>query len=106
SPLAGFGRWCFLTRLMPSTSKCDSSTIRNTVPRLLRSRPVTTTTSSPFLILRICVFVLLQHFRSQRHNLHEALGPQFTGYRSKNPGADGLQFLVKQHCCVTVELQQ
>src|SRR5258705_13822986 len=71
SPFIGLGRWCFFTWLMPATSTCEAST-RVTSPRLPLSRPVMTTTLSPFLILRIAF--LLQDFRRERDDLHESLG--------------------------------
>src|SRR5882762_5756210 len=52
-PFIGLGRWCFFTRLTPSTTRCLSSTIRSTVPRFPLSLPAVTMTSSPFLIFSI-----------------------------------------------------
>src|SRR5262245_25122158 len=52
-PFIGFGRWCFFTRLMPSTTTCPASMRRSTVPRLPLSRPAITITSSPLRIFSI-----------------------------------------------------
>src|SRR5690606_35011871 len=67
------------------------------------SRPVSTMTSSP---LRILFMASSENFRSQRHDLHELLGTQFTRHGSKDAGADRLQLCIQQHCCVAVEFDE
>src|SRR5687767_10124880 len=102
TPFIGFGRWCFFTLLAPSTSTWSASTIRSTVPRLPLSRPVTTITSSPFLIL--CMRLsCLQHFRGKRNDLHEAFGAQLPRDRPEYACPDGLELGCEQHRCVRVE---
>src|SRR5262245_48860796 len=131
-PFIGFGRWCFLTRLMPSTTTCPASMRRSTVPRLPLSRPAMTMTSSPFLIRSILVISsglgdlqgarqgvgpfpshpapLLhpasEHLGSERHDLHEPLGAQLARHRPEDPGADRLELRVEQHGGVRVEAHQ
>src|SRR5256885_9078476 len=93
-PFIGLGRWCFLTRLTPSTTTCSASTRRSTVPRLPLSRPDSTITSSPFLILCISVFrsvfrsVFLQDLGCERDDLHEPLGTQLARHRPEDARAD------------------
>src|SRR5688572_5196422 len=103
-PFIGIGRWCFFTRFAPSTSTCWSSTMRSTVPRLPRSRPVVTMTWSPLRILRIASSS--EHFRSERHDLHEALGAQLARHRPEDARADRLELGGQQHRRVRVELDQ
>src|SRR5688572_25758651 len=93
TPFIGLGRWCFFTRFAPSTSTWSTSTIRSTVPRLPRSRPVVTTTSSPFLILFIGLSSL-QHFRRERDDLHEALGSELARDRTEYARADRLELRI------------
>src|SRR5215471_4811466 len=45
----------------------------------------------------------LQHFRRQRDDLHEILGPQLARHRTEDAGADRLALLVDQHGRVAVE---
>src|SRR3546814_753933 len=91
----GFGFIFFLTTLMPSTTTWLSSTRVSTVPRLVLSLPARTMTSSPVRIL----FIVgpLQHFRSQRHDLHELLGTQLARNGSEDASTDGLELGVEQH---------
>src|SRR5690606_23585665 len=103
-PAMGLPRTCFLTTLMPSTMTWSASTRRNTVPRRFLSRPVRTMTSSPLRIF--CIWCSLQHFRSQRHDLHELLGTQFARHRSEDTGANGFQLGVEQNGGVATELDQ
>src|SRR5512144_2658859 len=52
-------------------------------------RPLMTSTVSPLRIFTL-IFSLpgwLEHFRSQRNNLHETLLAQFAGHRAKNAAA-------------------
>src|SRR5215831_21162526 len=85
---------------MPATTTCSSRT-RVTSPRLPLSRPVMTTTLSPFLILRIAL--LLQDFRRERDDLHESLGAQLARDGSENASADRLELRVEKHRGVGVE---
>src|SRR4051812_47072505 len=62
-------------------------------------------TSSPLRILFMFAFPL-QDFGSERHDLHEALGTQFTRHGPEDAGADGLQLVVEQHGGIAVELDQ
>src|SRR5690606_22461243 len=47
-----------------------------------------------------------ENFRSQGHDLHEALVTQFTRDGAEDAGADGLQLGVQQHGGVAVELDE
>src|SRR6185369_15353294 len=104
TPLTGFGLTCFLARLTPSTITCSSPTRRTTVPRLPLSLPVITTISSPLRIFSITPS--LQHFRSQGHDLHEALGTQFAGYRAKDARADRLELVVEENCGIAIKAHE
>src|SRR5690606_15595949 len=104
SPFMGFGRWCFLTMLTPSTSRWLCPTRFRTMPRLPLSRPAMTTTSSPRRIF--CIAITSDDLWSQRHDLHELLGPQLAGHRSEDARADGLELVVEQHRGVAVEADQ
>src|SRR3954470_16456334 len=72
------------------------------LPRLPRSAPVITTTSSPFFT---CLFgispnffsLCSNHFRSQRNNLHELLLAQLAGDRPENTRPAWIIFLVDDH---------
>jgi hypothetical protein len=81
-----------------------ASTRRNTVPRLPLSLPVMTMTSSPLRIL--FHGRSLQHFRRQRHDLHEALGAQLARHRAKDTRANRLQLVIEEHCRIAIELDQ
>src|SRR5574344_226597 len=48
----------------------------------------------------------LENFRSQRHDLHELFGTQFTCHGAKNTGTDGLQLGIQQHGSIGIELHQ
>src|SRR5690606_25596238 len=100
----GLALTCFLTTFTPSTRTWSASTRASTVPRRFLSRPVRTMTSSPLRMLFI--EGSLQHFGGQRHDLHEALGTQFTRNGSEDAGADGLQLGVEQHGGVATETDQ
>src|SRR6266853_754866 len=106
-PFMGLGRWCFLTRLTPSTTRCLASTIRSTVPRFPLSLPVVTMTSSPFLIFSIVLPVSRggssQYFGRERNDLHETLAAKLPGHGPEDARADGLQLGCKEHCGVRVE---
>src|SRR5882672_6958286 len=79
--------------------------MRSTVPRLPLSLPVVTMTSSPFLIFSMSgpVSSRSEHFGRERNDLHEALGPQFSGHRPEDARADRLHLGCKEHCRVGVE---
>src|SRR5690606_15191692 len=48
----------------------------------------------------------LQHFRRQRHDLHEALGTQFTRDRPEDAGANGFELGVEQYGSVTAKADE
>src|SRR5574340_1839001 len=48
----------------------------------------------------------LQHFRGQRHDLHEALAAQFARHRAKDTGAYGFQLVVQQHRGIAVKFDE
>src|SRR5258708_38818711 len=106
-PFIGFGLTCFLTTLTPSTTTRSSSTRCVTVPRLPLSRPVSTMTWSPlrilFMILVLCVR-RLENLGRERHDLHEALGAQFTRDRPEDARADRLELGIEQDGRISVEL--
>src|SRR5574343_1269806 len=104
TPFIGFGRTCFFARLTPSTTTWSASTRRTTVPRLPLSLPVITTTSSPLRIFSITR--PLQNFRSQGHDLHEALGTQFAGDRAKDARADRLELVIEKDCGIAIKAHQ
>src|SRR5581483_6770065 len=49
---------------------------------------------------------LLQHFRRERHDLHEPLAAQLARDRSEDARADRLELVVEQHGGVAVEADQ
>src|SRR5690606_41845680 len=61
-------------------------------------------TSSPLRIFSM--LRSLQHFGSQRHDLHELLGTQFARDRSEDTSADGFQLGVEQNGGIATELDQ
>src|SRR5688572_24426573 len=101
TPFIGLGRWCFLTRLTPSTTTCWSSMRLSTVPRLPLSRPASTTTSSPFLMR-----CMSEHLGCERDDFHELLGAQLARHRAENARPDRLHFRRQQHRGVAVEADQ
>src|SRR5690606_32736302 len=103
-PAIGLAFTCFLTTLMPSTNTWSASTRCNTVPRRFLSRPANTMTSSPLRIF--CMVRSLQHFWSQRHDLHELFCTQFARDRAEDTGTEGFQFGDDQHGSVATELDQ
>src|SRR3990172_3952886 len=72
-PPARTCRWCFLRRLAPcTTTRLSSGRVRRTSPRIPLSRPLMTSTVSPFLIFTsFPPLRRLQDFRRQRNNLGE-----------------------------------
>src|SRR4051794_463301 len=109
-PFIGFGLTCFLTTLTPSTIRRSSSTRLSTVPRRPLSRPVSTMTWSPLRILFISIFpnqqLRSEHFRRERHDLHESLGAELARHRPEDARADRLELGVEQHGGVAVELDE
>src|SRR5450756_1949522 len=77
---------CFLIILMPSTmTRCFFGDKNKTLPRLLRSVPATTTTSSPFFT---CLLgITSNNFRGQGTDLHKLAISQFPGDRAENSGS-------------------
>src|SRR4030095_5192135 len=101
---SGFGFECFFTVLTPFTITWRSSTMRAMSPRLPLSRPAMTTTLSPFLILRMLASPpSLQHFRRERHDLHEPLVAQLARDGSEDARADRLELGGEQHGGVGIE---
>ncbi len=47
-----------------------------------------------------------KNLRRQRHDLHEALSAQFTRHRAENARTNGLEFGIKQHGRIAIELDQ
>src|SRR5574343_334620 len=104
TPLTGFGLTCFLARLTPSTTTRSASRRVSTVPRLPLSLPVIMTTSSPLRIFSI--ISPLQHFRRERHDLHEALATQFTRNGPEDAGADRLELVVEENGSIAIKAHQ
>src|SRR5690606_13745430 len=107
TPRCGFGRVWRLTKLMPSTTRRFLSAItRSTRPFLPRSLPAITCTLS---LRRIGVcnrdigFLLLQHFRRERNDLHEPALAQLTRHRPEYARANRLVLVVDEHGGVPVE---
>src|SRR5262249_60897208 len=101
-------RWWRFTMWTPCTIRRFSSrSTRRTSPVLPLSRPVVTTTLSPFLIFSFVAMLTaslsLEHFRRQGDDLHELLRPKLARHRAEDAGADGLALLVDQHRGVAVE---
>src|SRR5260221_7027358 len=99
-PFMGLGRWCFLTRLTPSTTRCLASTIRSTVPRLPLSLPAVTMTASPFLIFSIALSVAAggsQTFGARPNIFLKGAGVSFRGPGPNKAGAHRSQF------CLTIQ---
>src|SRR5690606_37602537 len=110
-PCSGLPRvWRFAMFTFSTTTRSRSGSTRSTTPRLPLSFPAMTTTSSPFLIRFITVFLCLsprpggrasprgslQDFRSERDDLHESFAAQFARHRPEDAGADGLHLVVEQ----------
>src|SRR2546428_11035489 len=79
-----------------------------TRPRLPRSLPAITSTSSFFLISTVRISLVScqssQHLGSQRDDLHEPLLPQLSRHRTEDPGAPWVLLFVDQYHGVVVEL--
>src|SRR6266852_6182486 len=82
-------------------SRASAGMTRKTSPDLPLSRPLITTTLSPFLIF---IFGIgLQHLGGERDDLHKAARPEFAGYRPEDARADRLALMGHQHGGVAVE---
>src|SRR5882672_1499315 len=104
-PLA---RWCFCATFTFSTTTRPSA-MRTILPRRPLSLPVITMTSSPFL--SFCMFVgparaPSEHFRRERNDLHESLGPQLARHGPEDAGADRLELVRQEHRRVAVEADE
>src|SRR5688572_2052540 len=101
--LRWFGRTCFHTRLIPSTTtRSLSDRIRRTRPVLPLSAPEITTTVSPDLMCR-AMSISLNHFTRERDDLHEVLVSQLPRDGAKDAGAARVVFLVDHDGGVLVE---
>src|SRR5450631_246086 len=100
-PICGFGRWCFLDMLRPSTRTRSSAYTSMTAPRRPLSRPAITITVSP---LRI--FFMLKNFRRQRDYFHELDIAQLARHWSKDTGTDRLELVGQEHRGIGVEADQ
>src|ERR1700749_5350947 len=72
---------------------------RRTLPRLPRSLPPTTMTSSSAMILRD----ISEHLRGQRHDLHEVTLAQLACHGAEDAGSPRVVLGVDQHRRVLVE---
>src|SRR5579859_515590 len=99
-----FLRMCFLIICTPSTiTRCFLGMTAMILPRLPRSAPAMTTTSSPFFTCNL--FITSNHLRRERDNFHEFLLAQFAGDRAENTRAARVVFLVNDDNGVAVEPQ-
>src|SRR5450631_1273298 len=96
-PILGFGRWCFFDMFSPSTRTRSSASTSMTAPLRPLSRPVISTTMSPFRIFFICRFLQSKYFRRERDDLHELHIAQLARHGSKDTGADGLELVGQEH---------
>src|ERR1700693_5128459 len=115
TPICGFGRWCFLDMLSPSTRTRSSASTSITAPRRPLSRPVIRTTMSPLRIFFIYPFLQSKtekpqleskHFGGERNDLHELHIPQLARHRPEDTRADGLELVGQQDGRVGVETDQ
>src|SRR6266851_2941949 len=106
TPICGFGRWCFLDMLRPSTRTRSRSSTSMTAPRRPLSRPVIRTTMSPLRIFFIYRILESQHFGCERNDLHELHIPQLARHRPEDARADGLELVGQQDGGVGVEADQ
>src|SRR5579863_4432495 len=74
---------------------------RMTWPVRPLSRPLITTTLSPFLIFSFGMG--LQHLGGERDDLHEAPRPELARHRAEDAGADRLALPADQHRRVAIE---
>src|SRR5258708_20459522 len=111
TPICGFGRWCFLDMLSPSTRTRSSASTSMTAPLRPLSRPVIRTTRSPLRIFFIYPFLNksrpeLQYFRRERDDLHELHIAQLASHGPEDTGADRLELVGQQHSRIGVETNQ
>src|SRR5205823_1913984 len=76
---------------------------RRTSPRRPLSRPLITTTVSPFLIFIFGMAGPLQDLGGERDDPHEAARAEFAGHRTDDTGPDRLALVADQHRGVAVE---
>src|SRR5690349_7331686 len=95
--------WRLATCTPWTMTRSSPGKTRRTSPVLPLSRPLMTTTLSPFLIFSFGIFALLEDLGRQRHDLHEPARPQFPGDRTKDTGPDRLVLIGDQHSGVAVE---
>src|SRR5258708_33646290 len=93
--------WRFTMLTHCTTTRSTSRSTRSTSPRLPLSRPVTTTTLSPFLILNFAA--MSEHLGRQRHDLHELARAQLARDRSEDARADRLALFRDEDRGVAVE---
>src|ERR1700719_1385918 len=84
-----------------TTTRSTSRSTRNTSPLLPLSRPVTTTTLSPFLILNFTA--MSEHLGRQRHDLHELARAQLARHRPEDARADRLALFRDEDRGIAVE---
>src|SRR5271166_6373267 len=106
TPIWGFGRWCFLDMLSPSTRTRSSASTSMTAPRRPLSRPAMTITVSPLRILFIYRFLPSKYFRRERNDFHELHVAQLTRHGPEYARADRLQLVGEQHGRVGIEADQ
>src|SRR5437588_1679328 len=103
APATWRGRWWRLTIFSPSTyTRSFFGSTRSTLPRLPRSLPPTTITSSSVLI-RAGISVLLEDLGGERDDLHEVSFAQLAGHRAEDAGSPWVVLSVDQHRRVLVE---
>src|SRR5260221_12892497 len=86
-----------------TTTRLSVGNTRNTSPVLPLSRPLMTTTLSPFLIFSLAIGS--QYFWRQRDDLHEPLGAQFAGNRPEDASPDRLAGPLDQHGRIAVKAE-
>src|SRR5712671_1576525 len=93
--------WRFIMLTPWTTTRSTSRSTRSTSPLLPLSRPVMTTTLSPFLILNFAA--MSEHLGRQRHDLHELARAQLARHRSEDARADRLALFRDEDRGVAVE---
>src|SRR5581483_6247843 len=117
-------RWRFTMLRRSTVARFFSRTRRSSLPVLPFSLPAMTRTVSPFLsrvatreglsplparffacpvIVRFPPSPASDHFRRERHDLHEALGAELASDRPEDARADRLALVVDEHRRVVVE---
>src|SRR5690349_6331529 len=97
--------WRFTTLTPCTVTRLSLGSTLITSPVLPLSLPVMTTTLSPFLIFSLIISAHpgSEHFRRERHDLHELARAQLARHRPEDAGADRLALLVDQNGGVPVE---